>query len=340
MKHIIKNIFLDTNIYEENNFFHSTQIHNLFHYSQIGVINLYMTRISYWETIDRMKKGLTKIKEEHDKYVNSIYRTRILKNLKNFENVEKTKFTIHESVKELTIKLDTIIKVSNIKFIEPQEIDINSIFYLYYNSLPPFNRKTEKKHEFPDAFIIKTIENWCEKNSKRLIFLTKDNDFKDYKSKRIIFKNDLTKYLEDVSMYYDSLQATQLIPEIEKRIRTYNEELLVLIDDELNNVVALDLDFEKISNFHRTFPEYVEFKITSLNPDFADITYLIMVKYSFYVIPTALDIYKANFSDDLKPKLYNEKLIIPCDLEVHFKKENDIRLKWINSNEIIKLKLK
>lgn len=339
MKHLTKNIFLDTNIYEENNFFHTTKIHNLFYYSQIRVINLYMTRISYWELIDRMKKGLFAVKEEHNRYVNSINSTRILKNLKKFENVEKLRFNVNESVKELTLKLDTIVSFSNIKFIEPQDVDINSVFYLYYNCLPPFNRNIDKKHEFPDAFIIKTIENWCVKNTTKMIFLTKDNDFKGYKSSRIIFKNDFTRFLEDVTKYYDSLQSTQLIPEIEKRIKTYNEELLILIDGELDNFVTLDIDFEKATNIKRTAPEFVKYKVTSIRPDFADITYYIKVEYSFLVFPTESDIHKSIFSDDLKPKLFSEKLLIPCDLEVHFEKKNDIRLKWINSNETIKLKL-
>lgn len=338
MKYLPKNVFLDTNVYEENNFFYTTLIQNLFYYSKIEVIKLHITRISYWELIDRMKKGLVAVKDEHNRYVNSINSSRILKNLQKFESVKKSKFKIDQSIEELTKKLDTIIRSSNIKIIEPQEVDINNIFHLYYTSSPPFNKKSDKKHEFPDAFIIKTIENWCVKNKTKMIFITKDNDFKDYKNPKIIFKKDLTVLLEDISKYYDSLQSTQLIPEIDKRIKTNNEELLTLIDGELDTFVTLDIDFEKTTN-KRTYPKFVEYKITSIRPGFADICYYIEVEYSFVVFQTEHDINKSFFSDSLKPKLISEKILIPCDLEVHFEKKNDIRLKRINSNEAIKLKL-
>ena len=82
-----KNIFLDTNIFEANNFFHSTSIQSLFYYSKIGYVNLYITSISKMELIERIRKGLLSVKEDHDKLVNLVNKTRILRNFSEYENI-------------------------------------------------------------------------------------------------------------------------------------------------------------------------------------------------------------------------------------------------------------
>ncbi|MHC1690780.1 MAG: PIN domain-containing protein [Bacteroidales bacterium] len=336
MKYLTKNVFVDTNIFEANNFFHTTNIHSLFNYSKIGIINLYMTKISYWEIISRVRKNLISINNEHNSYVNSLHRSfRILKNLSRYEKIEKLNLNIEGSVKELTNKLDTLIEISKIKFIEPEGVDINSVFNLYYKELPPFSNK---KFEFPDAFIIKTLETWCEKNSTKMFFITKDKDFNGYRSKRIILRNDLNVFLDDVSSYYDSLQKTHLIPEIDRRIITYNSDLLIRIDEDLNSLIYLD--FEKVSNYKRSKPEFVSYKVISINPTYAEVIYNFCVEISFVVHPKDTDFKKGFFPDSLKPYKYEEKLIIPCDIEIHFDRPANIKFKWINSNEAIILKLR
>ena len=64
MKYSTKNIFVDTNIIESNNFFHGTYFQSLLHYSRSGIINLYMTSVSKMELINRMKIRLIESKEE------------------------------------------------------------------------------------------------------------------------------------------------------------------------------------------------------------------------------------------------------------------------------------
>lgn len=336
MKYLPKNVFIDTNIFESNNFFYTTNIHSLFNYSKIGVINLYMTKISYWEIISRIRKNLISINSDHNSYVNSLHKSfRILKNLSKYEKIEKLNLKVEDSIKEMTSRLDKLIEISKIKFIEPEGVDINSVFDLYYKQLPPFSNK---KFEFPDAFIIKILETWCEKNSTKIVFISKDNDFNGYRSKRILFRSDLNVYLDEVSFYYDSLQKTHLIPEIERRILTYNNDLLIRIEEDLNSLIYLD--FEKISNYKRSKPEFVNYKVISINPSYAEIIYNFSVEISFVIQPQDSDYKKGFFPDGLKPYKYEEKLIVPCDIEVHFDSPSNIKFKWINSNEAIILTLR
>ena len=331
---MIRNVFIDTNIYEENNFFHTTNIQSLFYYSKIGIINLYMTNISKLEFINRMKKGIIELKEDHNKLVNFINKTRILRNLSSYEKFDKSKISIEESITELTKKLNFIIKNAKIKIISSENTSIDEVFDLFYKNEPPFCFGA-KKNEFPDAFILKSIESWCKINKKKILFVTKDHDFKGYKNSRIEFKNDLPKLLYDISEYFDSQQKTKIIPLIKSTLIKYQEEILNEIDTQINTLIKFDTDYEKTSELNRSKVRYIDFLISSIRPDFAEIIYNVEFDYSFTIFPTELDYYHSSFADIIKPILYSGNKKISCDLQLNFKKDNDVKVKWINSNQKI-----
>ncbi|MBK7008786.1 MAG: DUF4935 domain-containing protein [Saprospiraceae bacterium] len=68
-------------------------------------------------------------------------------------------------------------KEANVRFIPYSESDVKSIFQQYFDKKPPFGLKEEKKHGFPDAFLIEFIKNWVETEKESLTVLTSDNDF-------------------------------------------------------------------------------------------------------------------------------------------------------------------
>ena len=49
------NVFLDTSIFEEQNFTNGTKLHGIFHYGRIGVINIHTTTISRMELDNHIK---------------------------------------------------------------------------------------------------------------------------------------------------------------------------------------------------------------------------------------------------------------------------------------------
>jgi len=336
---MILNIFLDTNIYEENNFFHSNNIQGLFYYSRIGVIKLFMTSISKNELISRLEKRLEEVKDDHNKLVNALNKPkfRILKNLLQYEDVSKSQILVSKSLIELSRKLDTIIESSRITILSNNNVNVEDIFNQYYLKEPPFSNKNEKKYEFPDAFIIKSVDEWCKTNRKKMIVLTKDNDFNGYKSRRLKFERDLPELLNQITIYYDSKQKTQIIPRINKALEDNRNSVLSLIELELDKFILLDLDFEKIIGFKRLPPTYKEHKITAIRPEYAEVTYFLEVNYSFTVIPNSLDLEKAIFEESVRPKKIVGEIIIPCDLEINLKNPNRIKLKWINQNDKLRI---
>lgn len=332
-KYLPKNVFIDTNIYEENNFLHGTKIHNIFDYSKKGFIKLYMTKISYWELKERIFINLTKAITEQKNFVDSINKTRILRNLNRYEMLVKPTFDITNALEEILKKLDNLIECGNVNFIDSQIVDIDNVFDLYYKSISPFSQTANKKHEFPDAFIIKSVDNWCELNSTKMIFVTKDNDFNNYKSNRIIFTDDLIQLLDDITEYYDSTTSVQILPEIDKRIRKFEDELLSLIEEELEKKISTDLIYTNLYGLHFSRPSFYDYKVTSIMPDYSDVSYFVKVSFIAYKYPTVTDVHQFVFSDNIKPERITNEFILPCDFEFHYDHESNIKLKWINSNE-------
>ena len=338
MKLSTTHIFLDTNIYEEHNFFHSTKIQSLFHYSKNGVITLHMTTISYLELLNRMKKRLNELKVEHNKLVNSLNSKNhwILKNLTKYENLKKTSLTVEESMVELKEKLDTIIKISKINIITAEDVNADDVFKLYYNNEAPFNEIENKKYEFPDAFIIKSIDAWCKKNKTKILFLTRDKDFIRYRSRSIIYADELTNLLVEITKLHDS-RNKQLIPFIASTLNQNELLLLENINEEIDSFVSLDVDYEKTSNLKRSKPKLRDYKIISIRSNYAEVIYNVEINYKFTIFPSSIDLERTVFEDNIKPVNIVKKLIIQCDLEVGLYKENEVKLKWINSNQRIKL---
>lgn len=342
MKYSTKNIFVDTNIIESNNFFHGTYFQSLLHYSRSGIINLYMTSVSKMELINRMKIRLIESKEEHNKLVKSLNKpkSRILKNFIQYQDLELSPIKIEESLNELIKKLELIIESANIKIIDTKNINIEEIFELFYFNMPPFGQDEKKKYEFPDAFIVKSIDTWCIANKKKMIFLTKDNDFNGYKSRHLLFKKDIVKTLEEITQYFDSIQEKQLIPYINNQIEVNKVPLLDLINVQLKEMVLFDIDYEKTSKLELSYPILKSFKIISIRDNYAELACVLEVRYKYIIIPSIHDIDRYIFNDSFSPKRISDVIDIPCDLEINLKKENDIKIKWINSNQKVRIILK
>ena len=298
-----------------------------------------MTTISKMELINRMKKRLIATKEEHNKVIKSLNKqnSRILKNFRQYNELTLSPISVEDSLTELISKLNINIESSNIQIINADNVNIEDVFTSFYNSTPPFSPNEKKRYEFPDAFILKSVETWCKSNRKKMIFLSKDNDFNGYKSRHLLFRNNIVELLGQITNYYDSIQENQIIPSIKRQIETNKEGILLLINEQLEDIIQLDVDFENYSRLELFKLKLHSYKITSIKPELAEITYLFEINYKFTVFPSSNDIKENIFEDNLKPKRYSGKLTIPADFEIGLTRANAINLKWINSNEKIRL---
>lgn len=311
-------------------------------WEKIGIIKLHMTTISRMELIDRMEKRLVEAKKEHNKFVKSLNNpnSRILKNFPEYDRFSFSPITVRTSLEKMKNQLNQNIITGNINLIGSYGVNVDEIFESYYANKPPFNVKEEKKYEFPDAFILKSVESWCVDNQKKMIFLSMDKDFDGYKSRRLLFRNDISQLLGEITEYYDSTKKNKIIPIIKARIERNKTGILDLVKRMLDDSLILEVDFERHSKLELKSFKPLGYKITSIRPDRCEIEYPIEIKYALTVFPTLLEIDKEMFEDNIRSKRYHGKSIIIAELEVDMKRNNHVDVKWINSNEKIRVTLK
>ena len=177
------------------------------------------------------------------------------------------------------------------------------------------------------------LESWCKTNRKKMIILSKDNDFHKYKSRHLIFIDDISSILQELTIYFDSFQSTQVLPAIKQILSHYRSELLGIISKDITETVIIRTDYERTSNFKIEKIDIIEDRITSIRDNYADVQLIIQVIASMTVHPSPKDIDRAIFEDNISKHKITKSILIPVDIEIHFKNEKIAKIKWINSND-------
>ncbi|MEP9328270.1 PIN domain-containing protein [Paraburkholderia phymatum] len=76
---------------------------------------------------------------------------------------------------------------------EAEFASIGEVMRRYEASEPPFSAAGNKKHEFPDAVALSTLEGWARASGTKVLAVTQDKDWKRYgeQSARVVMVDDL-----------------------------------------------------------------------------------------------------------------------------------------------------
>lgn len=172
----MKNVFLDSNIFIQENYLQGKYINRLLRLGKDSTINLFIHDIVVGEVksnfIKHLKESLTAYKQFQKSGAKYMRNVVIGKSIVTYE-----KLKTEELHREFCDALDNRLKEANVAFISYSETDVRLIFQQYFDKEPPFGLKEEKKHGFPDAFLIEFIKDWVEAEKENLTVLTSDNDF-------------------------------------------------------------------------------------------------------------------------------------------------------------------
>ncbi|MBL6458071.1 DUF4935 domain-containing protein [Belnapia sp. T6] len=109
-------------------------------------------------------------------------------------------------------RISTFMRAIGAAIADVDAVSAKDLTRMYFQSLPPFSRtKKEKKHEFPDAIALLSLEAWAEKNDRYILAATKDSDWAAYaqSSRRIKVVDDLARAMqllqEHAAKYRDAL---------------------------------------------------------------------------------------------------------------------------------------
>lgn len=191
----MENVILDTSIFIKENFFHGKKINSLLGLGRKKKIQIYITEITYNELKANFKKFLSISITNHNQFRKNSENW-ILQNDKELQNF----FPKINSEKIVTVfeqTLDDLITDSIIKIIPYKALDIKLVFDKYFKPEPPFG-KGEKKSEFPDAFTLELVDDFCNANGISGIIFSTDKDLLSSSYPSFTVRNDYQDYLEDI----------------------------------------------------------------------------------------------------------------------------------------------
>jgi PIN domain len=282
-KHII---FLDTSIFESENFFKGRNLLHICELSQNGLIEVKITDITYNEIINRIKENIQKSQTSFKK-ANSLINGegKLLKNLDefsiyfNFPKIESEDLLI-----QFKIKLEQFIKDNLIEIIDSKVSNLKEVFENYFNLLPPF-KEGKKKSEFPDAFTYSTIKEWSILNKTYSYFISNDTDFEHLTTENIICSYNLSSIIDLITREIDE-KHTKYIDTIYDK---YTEKIIFDLEGNFENNL-IEAVYDEISND----PFYEEPEI--------DLPYNIEVELKFISL-NELNI-NTNFSYEIESEIY------------------------------------
>lgn len=278
-----RNIYIDTEVFVSNNFFHGKNLQRLARYGNLQTIYIFITEITKYEIQNNIKENLLNAQNEINKLRQLMSnKGRILKNIDAFKPyLELPKLDLGVNFDQLSQDLDNFILNGKIQSIPHSNADINDVVKKYFDQSPPFG--SGKKYEFPDAIVLSAIENWCTKNRTKIYVISNDPDFKNFVSSNIIVISSVKIMLDKIINQYnaDEIEWVNEIFQIheEEIVNKINEAFIEKLIDEISfdinisdvNVLNISLHDKSLveDNKHYEFIFQLDFTINFT----ADVTY-------------------------------------------------------------------
>ncbi len=160
-KLITRNIFIDTSTFRREGFDLSGHklkaIYDLGYYGKISTFStdviLQETKKLLNESIEDIRLLYLKLSRKIDPFKES------LKDLFVSNSEEETLRIFNQARAAFEKYIDDI----ELTVLPVSQVDTDKIFELYFSQKPPFG-KSKKKSEFPDAFSLFALEDWCKEN--------------------------------------------------------------------------------------------------------------------------------------------------------------------------------
>jgi predicted nucleic acid-binding protein len=186
-------VFLDTSIFLKENFMEGKRLKELFKLSEQRKIRIVLTRITIGEIISNYRTSIITAIEKHNAFKKP-FESRTLRNYSGGPPLFP-KLKWEEILEEFEVEFEELLRRSRVLVIGYSPMNIETVFEKYFNRDFPFS-SGDKKSEFPDAFALALLENWCIGKGRNCRVFSRDTDFLKYKSKHLIISEDYETYLD------------------------------------------------------------------------------------------------------------------------------------------------
>lgn len=244
-------VFIDTSVYVKEKYFsEGNAISALYKLAKEGIIDLISTDITNQEILRHIQKDCLEAFSTMRKECNVLRNISIYKDSFNRAN----KAVIEKEAKNLLEKNMKAASVYTMGY-NCDERDVKVIFNSFFKGKAPFS--DHKKSEFPDAFVLKMLENYADKNRLTIIILSTDDDMQKYDAYRL-YKVDYKEYLNDklvVKEKRDEIKAAIdfQYDEICSMIQSECEKELDDINLYINSVEGVDISYVTVNQVNVKF---------------------------------------------------------------------------------------
>lgn len=219
-----RNIFIDTSIFIGQNYsYHGSVFQNIVRLSANRQARVFITDITLREVISHIEADVSRACQAATKLQKD---ARILRNITTppytglFEKTDAD-----SAVTELKRQLNAFLAGASVETISTSDVSVKTIFDKYFNRQPPFG-DGKKKDEFPDAFVLEALEDWCKEHNERMYLVSTDGDLKDHcvNSNNLVTLEKLAEFISLVE-FHDEILAPTVDALLEKNATAVEESV-------------------------------------------------------------------------------------------------------------------
>ena len=176
-----RNVFIDTSIFINHNYnYRSTVFQNFVRLARDERAKVFITDITIREIEAHIEADISASTQASSQFKSD---ARILRNIDQPEiNALFSDIDEPSAIDELKQQLQEFLRYVKATILPTTDVDIAAVFNKYFSKQPPFS-EGKKKYEFPDAFVLEALEQWCDDQDELLYVVSTDNDLKPLPNK-------------------------------------------------------------------------------------------------------------------------------------------------------------
>lgn len=241
-----RHVFIDTSIFVAANFrYESSTFKQLITLASESYLHVYLTPITIREVKSKIHD---RVEAAHRAVQKCRKEAMVLRHLPN--DTFKGLFTDFETgtVEESLIKrFDGFISETRATTVPVSGISVDHVFELYFSCSPPFGIG-KKKNEFPDAFALSALNEWCITKGEKIYVISTDGDMaRACEEHNALISLDSLEALLNLVATDDKILAAfaesaleHLQPEITRKITKQFGWLGFMVDDEDGEVDCIE----------------------------------------------------------------------------------------------------
>jgi hypothetical protein len=338
MKLETENIFLDTSTFEKNNILAGRKIKSLLKHCEEGTIKIFSTQIVINELKERVRKNVMQSKSDWKKFRNEQPEV-IFRNTDSISIFEKLwSIDFQKEIEIIHENIDKVIINTPFHLIDSAGVDIELVFKKYFNNEAPF-KEGLKKNEFPDAFILAAIDLWCSKNNEKMIIVSSDNDWLNYKSDKFIKINELDELLNRIAVHKEIALKERRLQYIENTYLASRVKLEQDLKEYFVNSAYYDTGEADLQAFEILEINWGKHLITEFEEEYAELKTEITLQIKAAV---SYEDYESGYYDKEDDKWYfvetvdetiTRELKLPVTISLSYDmEENDYDINYENIN--------